>query len=109
MSEKNILLRNVCLGAAAGFIISMFHKPTRESVIQEAKELGGMAEYYFRNPSVLSDDLKTKLNDAKHVVQHVTDDLRFVNEKVNELKETTPVVLGAIKDAKERLSSIKPD
>ncbi|AZB41671.1 hypothetical protein CEF21_04795 [Bacillus sp. FJAT-42376] len=109
MGEKNILLRNVCIGAAAGFVISMFHKPTREAVLEEAREIGDMAAHYYRNPSLLSEDVKLKLNDAKDMVQHVTEDLRYVNEKVNELKETTPAVLEAIKDAKERIISNKTD
>ncbi|WP_338780026.1 YtxH domain-containing protein [Metabacillus sp. FJAT-52054] len=109
MGEKNILLRNVCIGAAAGFVLSMFHKPTREAVIEEARELGEKASYYYHNPSLLSEDLKSKLNDAKDMVQSVSEDLRFVNEKVNELKETTPVVIEAIKDAKERILSSKSD
>ncbi|MBS2967756.1 YtxH domain-containing protein [Metabacillus sp. KIGAM252] len=109
MGEKNILLRNVCIGAAAGFVLSMFHKPTRESMIEEAREISEKASYYYHNPSLLSEDLKAKLNDAKDMVQNVTDDLRFVNEKVNELKETTPVVIEAIKEAKERIISSKTD
>ncbi|MGD6817822.1 hypothetical protein [Metabacillus sp. 84] len=109
MGDKSVLLRNVAIGAAAGFVLSMFHKPTRESLVEEAKEIGEKAGYYYRNPSLLSEDLKDKLNDAKFVVQNVTDDLKFVNQKVNELKETTPVILDVIKEAKERIISSKTD
>ncbi|MFC0272894.1 YtxH domain-containing protein [Metabacillus herbersteinensis] len=102
MDNENKLLQGMLIGAAVGAVVSMFHKQTRQEVLEQGKCVTDRVKDYCQHPSKLSDDLKKKVDATKETVQEISEDLSFLNEKMNELKETTPQVIDMIQETKER-------
>lgn len=101
MSNNNKLVQNMVIGAAAGALLSLLHKPTRQSLTSEGKVLWSRVQEYVHEPSLLTDDVKAVTERTRDLVQRLTTDVQYVNEKVHQLKETTPAVLETLKETKD--------
>lgn len=53
--------------------------------------------------------MKEKMEETKQLMRTVSDDLSFLNEQVNQLKETTPRVLEIIEETKDHFQSKQTD
>ncbi|MFY4776418.1 hypothetical protein [Metabacillus sp. RGM 3146] len=103
MSEKSTLVQNMLIGAAAGAVVSLFHKPTRTALIRDGKAFGLRVQRYFEDPSLFTKDVRETTDKTRDLVQKLTTDVKYVNEKVNQLKATTPAVIESIRETKEKL------
>ncbi|WP_299848083.1 YtxH domain-containing protein [uncultured Metabacillus sp.] len=102
MANENKLLTGMLVGAVIGAAVSLLDKRTREDVIQSCKKVSSKMKGYIDQPTTLTTDVKKKIDEAKDIVQEVSDDLSFVNEKVKGLKETTPQVVNMIQETRDR-------
>ncbi|KKI89085.1 hypothetical protein WQ54_28080 [Bacillus sp. SA1-12] len=105
MANGNKLLTGMLLGAVIGAAVSLLDKRTRGDVIQSGKKVSSKIKGYIEQPTMLTTDVKKKIDEAKDIVQEVSEDLSFVNEKVKELKETTPQVVNMIQETRDRFIS----
>lgn len=103
MSEKSTLLQNMLIGAAAGAVVSLFHKPTRTALVRDGKAFGLKVQQYVEDPSLLTKDVKETTDKTRDLVEQLTSDVKYVNEKVNQLRAATPAVIESIRETKEKL------
>ncbi|MBD1379617.1 YtxH domain-containing protein [Metabacillus arenae] len=104
MSNENRLVKNMVIGAAIGALVSLFHKPTRDQVIRQGKEISEKTIEFCKDPSKLTNEVKEKVEEVRKTIDEVSGDVAFVNEKFQELRKTTPQVLELIEETKERFS-----
>ncbi|WP_342500718.1 YtxH domain-containing protein [Bacillus sp. FSL K6-4563] len=110
MEEKNqIVLRGAFLGAACGALLTLFHRPTRIALKEKWNDCQQKLDEYREEPGRISACLKEKLEETKQLMRTVSDDLSFLNEQVNQLKETTPRVLEIIEETKDHFQSKQTD
>ncbi|WP_226669967.1 YtxH domain-containing protein [Metabacillus litoralis] len=102
MGKENKLLTGMLIGALVGAAVSLMDKHTREEVINSGKNVTERLNKYVKDPTSFTNDVKLKIDDMKDAVQEVSEDVSFLNEKVKELKETTPQVLNMLQETKDR-------
>ncbi|MDM5319153.1 YtxH domain-containing protein [Bacillus altitudinis] len=110
MEEKNqIVLRGALLGAACGALLTLFHRPTRIALKNKWNDCQQKLDEVYREPSRISACMKEKMEETKQLMRTVSNDLSFLNEQVNQLKETTPRVLEIIEETKDHFQSKQTD
>ncbi|MDM5297220.1 hypothetical protein QUF51_03465 [Bacillus pumilus] len=106
MEEKNqIALRGAMIGAACGLLLTLFHRPTRMAFKDRWDDCQHKLEEYCHEPGKVSACMKEKMEETKQLLRTVSDDLSFLNEQMNQLKETTPKVLEIIEETKDHFRS----
>jgi gas vesicle protein len=105
MANENKLVAGILVGALVGAAFSLFDRNTREDVVACGKNASAKIKGYIQEPTLFTNEVKQKIEDVKDTFQEVSDDITFINEKVNELKETTPQVVNLLKESKERFIS----
>ncbi|MGE6858407.1 YtxH domain-containing protein [Bacillus sp. FSL K6-2841] len=110
MEEKNqIVLQGALLGAACGALLTLFHRPTRIALKDKWNDCQQKLEEVCQEPGRISACMKEKMEETKQLMRTVSDDLSFLNEQVNQLKETTPRVLEIIEETKDHFQSKQTD
>lgn len=104
MGKTSKFWKGVLMGALAGGAISLLDQETRKSVVDGCKK--GMREisYYATHPTEVAEQVKEKTNKLRTTFEQVSEDVSFIAEKVEELKEVTPSVVGIVKETKEVFS-----
>jgi gas vesicle protein len=102
MANENKLFTGILVGALIGAAFSLFDKRTRQDVIASGQKVSSKIKGYIEQPSTLTNELKQKIDDVKDTVQEVSDDISFINQKVKELKETTPQVVNLLQETRDR-------
>jgi gas vesicle protein len=102
MAKDNKLVRGMLIGALVGAAVTLFDKHTRDDVIQAGKNVSSKVKGYVEEPTTLTNEVKQKIDHVKDTVQEVSEDLSFLNEKMKELKQTTPQVINLMQETKER-------
>ncbi|UUD43434.1 hypothetical protein [Bacillus pumilus] len=102
MKEKNqIVLQGAVIGAACGVLLTLFHRPTRLALKDKWNDCQQKLDEYRQEPGRMSACMNEKMEETKQLMRTVSDDLSFLNEQVNQLKETTPKVLEIIEETKD--------
>jgi gas vesicle protein len=97
---SNKFWKGMLLGAIAGGALTLFDKETRQAM----KENGQKAAELIKNPKQTYEQVKEAAIQIKSIVEQVTDDLSYITEKVDELRETTPQVTKILKETKHAFS-----
>jgi gas vesicle protein len=105
MANENKLLTGMLVGALVGAAISLLDRCTRQDVVECGKNASSKIKGYVREPASLTNEVKQKIVDVKDTFQEVSEDISFINEKVKELKETTPQVVNLLQETRERFIS----
>lgn len=105
MANENKLLTGMIVGALVGAAVSLLDRRTRQDVVACGKNASSKIKGYVKEPTLFTNEVKQKMEDVKDTFQEVSDDITFINEKVNELKEATPQVINLLKESKERFIS----
>ncbi|MFS0655844.1 hypothetical protein [Bacillus sp. 179-C3.3 HS] len=102
MEEKHpIMLQGAVIGAACGLLLTLFHRPTRRALQEKWNNCQQKLNDYRHEPGKVSACVKEKMEETKQLMRTVSDDLSFLNEQVNQLKETTPKVIEIIEETKD--------
>ncbi|MGJ7911739.1 YtxH domain-containing protein [Neobacillus sp. LXY-1] len=101
MTKKNQFWKGMLIGALAGGAISLFDKPTRETMKGHVKNVSGKVGYVIKHPGEMVEKVKETAATIISTVEQVGEDFSFVAEKVDELRDLTPKVTDAIKEAKD--------
>lgn len=100
MSTKKFW-QGVLLGALAGGAMSLLDRETRKSVVEGCKKTTSDISYYMKHPNEVVEQVKEASSQLRNTIEQVSDDVSFIAEKVEELREVTPAVTGIVKDTKE--------
>ncbi|MFE8697327.1 YtxH domain-containing protein [Cytobacillus sp. FJAT-53684] len=106
---KSLFWKSVCIGAIAGGAISLFDKNTRQSVLTNCKKTTSGISYYVKHPNEAVSQVREVTNKIKTTVEQVSSEVSFIAEKVGELQEGTPEVVGLVKDTKDAFSEEEMD
>jgi gas vesicle protein len=102
MANENKLLTGMLVGALVGAAVSLLDKRTRQDVVQSGKNVSSKMKGYIEQPTIFKNEVKQKIDNVKDTVQEVSEDISFINEKVKELKETTPSVVNMLQETRDR-------
>ncbi len=94
------------LGAVAGGGAALFDKSTRQAVKEDFSKVSSGVAYVVKNPNDFIDDIKETAHKVRTTVEQVTEDVAFITEKVEEIKNVPPQVTELVKDTKESLRKI---
>jgi gas vesicle protein len=105
MTRKNQFWKGMFFGALAGGVVTLLDKDTREAMKENVKKVSGVVSDVVRNPGEMADKVKGTAAKLKTTFEQVGEDISFIVEKVDELRELTPKVTDAIKETKDTLST----
>lgn len=97
MEENNKLIKGILFGALAGAAISLLDRETREKTVVQVKDCGRTVWHYSKNPSELIESFSDKVAVARQKIDEVTEDIAFIVEKVNDIKESSDKLLLSTK------------
>ncbi|MEH7118160.1 YtxH domain-containing protein [Neobacillus vireti] len=109
MTRKNQFWKGMLLGAIAGGALSLLDKDTREAMKENVKKTSGRVSYIVRHPDEISEKVKGTAAKIKSTFETVNEDISFISEKVEELRELTPQVTGLLKETKETFTGNEED
>lgn len=101
MGNTNRFWKGMLLGALAGGAISLLDKETRQAVVEGIKKGKEEVTYFITHPNEVAEQVRSKTQALRNTVEQVSEDVSFIAEKVEELKEVTPAVVGIVNDTKE--------
>jgi|UPI0003F93EC0 gas vesicle protein len=104
MSGTSGFWKGILWGAIAGGTLSLLKKETRQSVLEGCKNASGNISQVMKNPGKVSGQLKTAASKLRSTVEDVVEDLSYIADKVEELKDVTPQVTEIFKETKEAFS-----
>ncbi|WP_251555277.1 YtxH domain-containing protein [Neobacillus muris] len=109
MTRKNQFWKGMFLGAIAGGAVSLLDQHTRKVMTQKVKKVSGKISYMVRNPGEVTDSIKGTAQKVKAAVEHVSEDIAYIVEKVDELRELTPKVTESVKEVKDTFTKLGDD
>lgn len=101
MGNTNKFWTGVLLGALAGGMISLLDRDTRKAVTEGCGKTAKEISYCVTHPNEVIERIKDKADQLRSTVEQVSDDVTFIAEKVEELREVAPSVVGIVQDTKE--------
>jgi gas vesicle protein len=93
--------KGVLLGAIAGGAVSLFDRDTRTSVKKCCQKTTGKITYYTKHPEEAVERVKESTRKIRHTIEEVGEEVSFIAEKIDELREVTPQVTHLVADTKE--------
>jgi gas vesicle protein len=104
MTKKNQFWRGMILGAIAGGAISLLDKQTRHVMKGNVQKTSTKVSYILRNPGEISDKVKETAEKFKTTYMQISEDISYITDKVEELREITPQVTDILKETKDAFS-----
>ena len=101
MTRKNQFWKGMLIGAIAGGAISLLDKQTREAMKENVQKTSSKVAYIVRNPGEISEKVKGTAAKIKTTFDQVSEDISYITDKVEELKELTPQVTDILKETKD--------
>lgn len=101
IKKKSKLIQGILLGALAGAAISMLDRYTRESAIECGKKGYYGAREVISNPDQIISQVKETSNKIRSTIESISEDVAFITNQVEVLKELPPQVTSVVKDTKE--------
>ncbi|MGM0751946.1 MAG: hypothetical protein ACQET6_08425 [Bacillota bacterium] len=98
---SNKFFKGVLLGAAAGGLLSLLDRTTRQEMGTSLKNSGNYISTYSKNPQRLVESSKEVYEKLRMTAEQVSRDIQFISEKVDEIKGMTPQVKEIIEETKE--------
>ena len=90
-------------GAAAGFAISLLDKQTRNTVMTGGQKMLYNVKSMAKDPNSVVENVKDMSGKIRTNIDQIGQDVSFISEKVDEMKDMPPQVAGVIKETKEVL------
>ncbi|MBD8069934.1 YtxH domain-containing protein [Bacillus sp. PS06] len=107
MSKK--MVQGMMIGALVGAAISLFDRKTREEFVENTKRVSEKTVDLIKHPQQVTSAVKENIHEVRTTFEQLSDDLRFLSSKMNELNETTPEMISMIKETQEAFKDIKPN
>ncbi|EKN67101.1 hypothetical protein M670_04749 [Schinkia azotoformans MEV2011] len=93
MEKNNKLIKGILYGALAGAVISLLDRETRENTVNQVKDCGRTVWHYSKNPTELIEGVSDKISVARQKIEEVTEDITFIVEKVNDIRQSSDKLL----------------
>jgi gas vesicle protein len=97
MTKKNQFWKGMLLGALAGGAISLFDKQTRQIMKENVQKTSSKVTYILRHPGETAGKIRSTF-------EQVSEDISYLVDKVEELRELTPQVKDIVKETKDSFS-----
>jgi gas vesicle protein len=104
-TRKNRLMQGILLGALAGAAMSLMSRDTRSSVVTSTKQCSKDLQAFIKNPNDFFDRMKETSGRIRKTIQQISDDVAFISQKVEEMKDVPPQVASMVKETKEAFTS----
>lgn len=104
-SGKNRLWQGILLGALAGAAISLLDKNTRKTVVESSKKCTGSVRSFMKNPGEFLDSMKDTSERIRHTIKQISEDVAFITQKVEDMKDVPSQVASVLKETKEAFTS----
>ncbi|WP_108670492.1 hypothetical protein [Peribacillus acanthi] len=104
-TRKNRLFQGIMLGALAGAAMSLMSRDTRTSVVTGTKQYSKDIQAFIKNPNDFFDRIKETSGTIRKTIQQISDDVAFISQKVEEMKDVPPQVASMVKETKEAFTS----
>ncbi|MFC5542054.1 MAG: YtxH domain-containing protein [Bacilli bacterium] len=101
----NKLCKGIVIGALVGAAVSMFDDETREQTIAKVKKAKNTVVYYAKNRDELQRLVREKIDTMQKLYEDTKDNVNFIMEKLDEVKEIPGAVQEIVEDTKEAFSS----
>ncbi|WP_059172485.1 hypothetical protein [Bacillus sp. FJAT-27445] len=101
MAGTSKFWKAVVWGALAGGAISLFNKETRTAVFEGAKKTTTNLSYAVKNPGEITNSIRDAAKKIQTTVEQMNDDIVYIAGKVEELRGTTPQLVGILKETKD--------
>jgi gas vesicle protein len=95
--------KGVLLGAVAGGALSLFDRQTRTTVLGNCRRTKETITYYAKHPDEAAQAVTESARKIRSTIEEMGEDISFITEKVEELKELTPQMVDIVKDTKDVL------
>ncbi|HEX7064746.1 MAG TPA: hypothetical protein VF199_06730 [Bacillales bacterium] len=106
-NQKGIFCKSMMLGAFIGGIVSLFHKPTRESVRHSAGKAASQTRNFARtvreDPARVRDQFKATSENIRTMVKDINAEARDVMTTFNEVKANSKKTYESVKETRGEL------
>ncbi len=99
--------QGVVLGAIAGGFLSLLDRQTRTTVLGNCQRATEKVTYFAKHPDEAAHCVTESARKIRSTIEEVGEDISFLTEKVEELRELTPQMVDIVKDTKDVL--LEPD
>ncbi|WP_080848415.1 hypothetical protein [Cytobacillus gottheilii] len=104
---KSLFWKGIFYGALAGGALTMLDKSTRESAAAFCRKTANSTAYYVKNPNETFNNVKEFSARMKIAAQQVSEDVAFIAETVEELREAAPQVTTLVENTKSAFKGEK--
>jgi gas vesicle protein len=98
---KNKFWKGVIMGAVAGGMLSLLDRETRQVVGEKCGRAAKGVAYVVTHPKETVDTMKKKSNEIRVTVNQMSEDISYIVDKIEEVRELTPEVAQMVKETKE--------
>lgn len=100
----NKLCKGVVIGALVGAAVSMFDEETREETLKKIKKAKNSVVYYAKNREELQLLVREQIEKMQKLYEDTKENVNFIMEKLDEVKEIPGAVQEIVQDTKEAFS-----
>ncbi|AOH53249.1 hypothetical protein ABE28_002715 [Peribacillus muralis] len=108
-AKKSKFMQAVIIGAVAGAVVSLFDKTTRMSVLDNGKSCIGSMRGFVKNPNQVLSQVRETSTKVRSTVQRISDDVSFISQKVEEMKDIPAQVAQVVMETKEVFTAENDD
>ncbi|MGE6377707.1 YtxH domain-containing protein [Peribacillus muralis] len=108
-AKKSKFMQAVIIGAAAGAVVSLFDKTTRMSVLDNGKSCIGNLRGFVKNPNQVLSQVRETSTKVRSTVERISDDVSFISQKVEEMKDIPAQVAQVVMETKEVFTAENDD
>ncbi len=101
---KSKFLKSMVAGAIIGAAISMLDRTTREHTVQNLKKARETVQYYATHREELQQMIDEKVQQVQKLYDTTQDNLSFIKDKVDEVKEIPIAVQDIVDETKTTFS-----
>ncbi|PJN89139.1 hypothetical protein [Bacillus sp. mrc49] len=107
--KKSKFMQAVFIGAVAGAVVSLFDKTTRMSVLENGKSCIGTMSEFVKNPNGVLSQVRETSTKVRSTVEKISDDVSFISQKVEEMKDIPAQVAHVVMETKEVFTAENED
>ncbi|MGE7877712.1 YtxH domain-containing protein [Peribacillus muralis] len=108
-AKKSKFMQAVIIGAVAGAVVSLFDKTTRMSVLDNGKSCIGNLSGFVKNPNQVLSQVRETSTKVRSTVERISDDVSFISQKVEEMKDIPAQVAQVVMETKEVFTAENDD
>jgi gas vesicle protein len=105
MTNTNKFWKGILFGALAGGALSLLDKQTRIAMNANCRKASSSISYMIKHPKEVTEQVIEVANKIRVTVEDVSEDIHYLTEKIEEIREVTPQVVEIVKETKEAFTN----